>query len=170
MGESLSTPIDASQRVRQGCILSPVLFNIFISDLPGILDDIFPEPAKLGNDKCLSSILWADDLLMISESKDGIRKMIQKLVKYSEENGLKINEDKTKCMINKNGRHIRCNIKCHNLSVTSVREYKYLRFLVIPSGETSSGIKDLRSRELYAVVQLRKKMGENLRQNLSIPF
>ena len=56
-------------------------------------------------------------------------------------------------------RHIRCNTKVDNMTITSVREYKYLGFLVTPSGEVSTGISDLKSRALYALVQLRKKLG-----------
>ena len=62
IGQTLSSAFDANQGVRQGCILSPILFNIFISDLPEILDKDANEPAKIGNDIKLSSILWADDL------------------------------------------------------------------------------------------------------------
>ena len=54
--------------------------------------------------------------------------------------------------------------------ITSVREYKYLGFLVTPSGEVSTGISDLKSRALYALVQLRKKLGVNFRENVKISF
>ena len=49
-----------------------------------------------------------------------------------------------------------------------VREYKYLGFLVTPSGEVNSGILDLKSRALYASVQLRKKLGDNFRNDVNI--
>ena len=108
---------------------------------------------------------------MISESKEGLTKMLHDLSDFSAKNGLKINVDKTKCMVfNKTGRHIRCNIKINNMTITSVREYKYLGFLVTPSGEVSTGINDLKSRALYALVQLRKKLGVNFRENVKISF
>ena len=133
IGGMLSDPFDANQGVRQGCILSPILFNIFISDLPNILDDAENDPAKLGILKTLSCILWADDLVMISETKEGLTKMMEKLSEFASQNGLKINSEKTKCMIfNKNGRHIRCNIKCGDMIIHSTREYKYLAFLLTP--------------------------------------
>ena len=123
----------------------------------------------IGPNTKLSSVLWADDLIMISESKDGLTKMLSDLVKFSAENGLKINADKTKCMIfNKTGRYIRCNIKIDELVITSVREYKYLGFLMTPSGEVSTGIQDLRSRASYALVQLRNRLNHNFRQNIGI--
>ena len=65
--------------------------------------------------------------------------------------GLKINVDKTKCMVfNKSGRHIRCAIPCGNTVINSTREYKYLGFIVTPSGEVNTGIKDLKSRAIVA--------------------
>ena len=68
---------------------------------------------------------------MISESKEGLTNMLHELLKFSTEHGLKINTDKTKCMIfNKTGRHIRCSIKCNDTKIETVREYKYLGFLV----------------------------------------
>ena len=171
VGGMLSDTFDANQGVRQGCILSPLLFNIFISDLPDILSKPENDPAKIGIDETLSCILWADDLVMTSESKEGLTKMLQDLSEFSSKNGLKINQDKTKCMVfNKTGRHIRCNIRTNGMLITSVREYKYLGFLITPSGEVSTGIKDLKSRALYALVQLRKKLGVNFRENIKISF
>ena len=171
MGNVLSDIFDANQGVRQGCILSPILFNIFISDLPEILNSQKNNPAKVGSNEILSCILWADDLVMLSESKEGLTEMLNDLSDFSSKNGLKINADKTKCMVfNKTGRHIRCNIKVDNMTITSVREYKYLGFLVTPSGEVSTGISDLKSRALYALVQLRKKLGVSFRENIRISF
>ena len=72
--------------------------------------------------------------------------------------------------INKTGRNIRCNIKINSMLFTSVREYRYLGFLIAPSGEVSTGIKDLKSRALYALVQLRKKLGVNFRENIKMSF
>ena len=106
IGNTLSSAFEANQGVRQGCILSPLLFNIFISDLPEILDNDKNEPAMIGTTTKMSCILWADDLVMFSESKNGLTNMLNDLAEFSCKNGLKINSDKTKCMFfNKTGRH-----------------------------------------------------------------
>ena len=52
--------------------------------------------------------------------------------------------------------------------ITSVREYKYLGFLVTPSGEVTTGIQDLKSRALFAFTQLRKRLGDSFRNNVNI--
>ena len=69
IGKHLSEPFSTNQGVRQGCILSPLLFNIFISDLPGTLKLAENEPAKIDDNNILSCILWADDLVMFSETE-----------------------------------------------------------------------------------------------------
>ena len=115
----------------------------------------------LGNDRKISCLLWADDLVILSKSEDGLQKMLSKLSEYTTEKGLKINTDKTKCMIfNKTGKHIRRNFKFGDIKIETVREYKYLGFLITPSGEVTTGLQDLKSRAMFAVSQLRNKMGE----------
>ena len=53
------------------------------------------------------------------------------------------------------------------MTIETVREYKYLGFLVTPSGEVTSGILDLKSRALYAFTQMKKKLGDNFRNNVN---
>ena len=129
--------------VRQG--FSPLLFNTFISDLPGILNLVENEPAEIDDSNMLRSIFWAKDLVMFSETEAGLSKMLYKLSEFAKSNGLIINADKSNWMIfDKMGRHVRCNLPCGNLTIASVRKYKYLGFLVIPSVEATTGISDLR--------------------------
>jgi len=46
--------------VKQGCVLSPTLFNLYLHDLPSKFDSSC-EPVKLGNTK-LSCLMLADDI------------------------------------------------------------------------------------------------------------
>lgn len=46
---------------------------------------------------------FADDVIVVADSAAGIREMIRDLEKFSEESGLKINEQKTKVMVFKKG-------------------------------------------------------------------
>ena len=164
VGNHLSEIINPNRGVRQGCVLSPLLFNIFLADLPAIMNSAEHEQPGIGEGKNLSCLLWADDLILISKTEEGLAKMLSKLSEYSGENSLCINTDKTKCMIfNKNGRLIRRNFKIGDTIINTVREYKYLGFVVTPSGEINSGLKDLRSRANRAITLLRRKLGVGFR-------
>ena len=52
--------------VRQGCTLSPLLFNIFLNDLPPVFSNIPSDPVILPNETKLNCLLYADDLVILS--------------------------------------------------------------------------------------------------------
>ena len=105
--------------VKQGCVLSPLLFNMFISDLP----DIFTadcDPVTV-NSLSTNSLLFADDLVMLSESAEGLQNCIDKLEGYCNKWGLCINQSKTKVIIfNKGGMKISKFRFCVNNQVIDV--------------------------------------------------
>ena len=57
--------------VRQGDNLSPNLFKIFINDLPRSFDE-HCKPVSLNSYK-LNSLLYADDVVLLSESAEGLQ-------------------------------------------------------------------------------------------------
>ena len=94
---SFSKPIKSNTGVKQGCNLSPLLFNIFVNDI----HDIFSEscnPLKM-NSTQISSLSFADDLVILSETSVGLRNSLNKLETYCKNWGLAINSKKTKVVI-----------------------------------------------------------------------
>ncbi len=83
--------------VRQGCNLSPLLFSLFISGLE----------AKLGRNNAgaglqsadIDLLMYADNIVMMSASEDGLRKHLQSLDKFCACMKLEININKTKVSI-----------------------------------------------------------------------
>ena len=67
--------------VRQGCNLSPKLFNILINDIPKIFDGSC-EPVKLGSVK-LNCLMYADDLVLLSSSEAGLQECLRRLHQYT---------------------------------------------------------------------------------------
>ena len=79
--------------VRQGCNLSPMLFNIYVNDLIEELQDSDCQPAKIQN--CpINCLMYADDLLLISESWEGLTRSLDKLDIFSDKWKLTISEKK----------------------------------------------------------------------------
>ena len=70
-------------------------------------------------------------------------------------------------IFNKTGRHFRQKFFLNGTELENVREYKYLGFIVTPSGEIRTGLKDLRDRRLKAFYSLKNKMGESFKRNVS---
>ena len=95
--------------------------------------------------------------------------MLERLKTYTDENGLTLNIEKTKVIIfNRSGRHIRRNFYFGNDKIETTRQYKYLGFLVTPSGEITSGLKDLKDRAHKAFYSMKFKLGHLFRRNPSI--
>ncbi len=160
IGNSITNIFVVNQGVKQGCILSPLLFNIFLSDLQAKLETTGNTPAEISPNETLGCLIWADDLLLLSQTETGLNNMLNTLNKFSQDNGLTVNMDKTKVMIfNKTGRHMRRNFYIGNQKVETTREYKYLGFKITPSGGINSGLTDLKDRALKAFFKLRNKMG-----------
>ena len=52
-------------------MLAPLLFNLYISDLSEVLDEVPPYAPSMGG-QCLSNLLYADDLLLLAQMPIGL--------------------------------------------------------------------------------------------------
>ena len=118
--------------IPQGDSLSPTLFCLYLNDFFCALRSNVTEtdPALIGNIK-VASVAYADDILLLSQSKEGLVKQIKLIQTFCSKNGLKINYEKTKIMIktkNNENRYSYLKIASENItcSIEIVNEYKYL--------------------------------------------
>ena len=168
VGDKITNAFMINQGVKQGCVLSPLLFNIFLSDLPELLTSPECRPVRLANSECLGGLFWADDVIMLSESDEGLSEMLTKLGNYSRQNYIEINISKTKAMVfNKSGRFYRNAYKLGEGFISSTNTYKYLGFIFTPSGEINSGLKDLKDRGLRAYYKLKQGLGQYFRLHIN---
>ena len=61
--------------LRQGCILSPILFILFINDLANVINQM-KKGVKFRN-KLISILLFADDLVILAESKEDLEELLK---------------------------------------------------------------------------------------------
>ena len=157
-GNVRSDFFDLDLGVRQGCVLSPLLFNIFLSDLAKKFQSL--DGKFILGQSSINALFWADDLLILTESEKQLKILLKTLEEYCETNELVINSKKTKCMIfNKNGRLIRSSFTLNGIQLENVRQYKYLGFVLTPSGEINTGLRDLRDRALKAFMAIKNNLG-----------
>ena len=77
--------------------MSPLLFNIFVDDIRHIFDKECDPVIDLGIP--LSRILYADDLAMISTSKQGLTTCLSKLEMYCQKWQLEVNTKKSEIIL-----------------------------------------------------------------------
>ena len=93
---NLSPKLSASLGVKQACCMSPLLSNIFQNNLHDTFTNC--DPIVLENIS-FSSISWTDDLLLMSTSKEGLHRYLDKLHGYCAKWGLEVNASKAKVMV-----------------------------------------------------------------------
>ena len=84
--------------VRQGCNLSPMLFNLFVNDIFDLFDNAKRDPVKLQT-KLIHCLMYADDLLILSETENGLTKSLERLSNYAKKWKRKISAKKTKIIV-----------------------------------------------------------------------
>ena len=84
------------QVVRQGCILSPYLFNLMAELLMRMALDGYEGGFRIGG-WCITNLRYADDIL-IASSEEELRDMVNRLHVAATKTGMKINAKKTELM------------------------------------------------------------------------
>ena len=171
LGE-MTKEMDINRGVRQGCVLSPTLFNLFLSDFSTKLS-LNPNitPVKLDETCFLPCLIWADDILLLSETKDGLQSQLNEFSNYSKDNLLPVNITKTKCMpFHKNGKLIRNGFSFENAALEEVSEMMYLGFLVRNNGSITVALKNLSERALKALYKIKNSMGSGFYRDMYVSF
>ena len=86
------------KRVRQGCILSPCLFNLYAEY---IMRNAGLEKAQAGikiAGRNINNLIYADDTTLMAESEEELKNLLMKVKEESEKVGLKLSIQKTKIM------------------------------------------------------------------------
>ena len=155
-----SFPIQTSIGLKQGCCLSPILFNMYINDLHQIFgEDCAPTSLNGLN---ISSLSFADDLVLLSQTKEGLANCLNHLENYCNTWGLKVNDDKTKVLVF--NRPFTKNIKNLNYfidgkKIVTVKSYTYLGIEVTNTGNFQLACKSLYQKSLRAMFSLYAAIG-----------
>ena len=126
-GSEISASFTVSNGVRQGGVLSPILYNVFICDLSILLSQ-----CKVGcfyNDVCMNHLLYADDSVLLAPSPNALQKLLNVCDKFATENELIFNPKKTKCICFTSKKLSKISIPCLYLNgniLAWVQEQKYL--------------------------------------------
>ena len=143
--------------LRQGCNLSPQLFNMYINDLPGLLRLGKCDPVKL-NDSNINMLAYADDMLILSNSEKGLQKALNILQIYCNKWQLIVNEKKTKIIVF-NKTVVNSKFIYDGTQLEIVKQHTYLGLKLHQSGSFTAAIKDLvvrAQKALYGAMSMIK--------------
>ena len=158
--QGLTPEFSSDTGVKQGCVISPTLFNLFLNDLPKAISGNDTDPIYM-NEKALNCLMYADDIALISKSKEGLQTTLDRLSEYCNTWHLTINTNKTKIVIfNKTGRVIN-NVKffINNSEIEIVKEMKYLGIIFNNNCTYNSATENLKGKALKALFKLYKSFG-----------
>ena len=91
----------ANSGVRQGCIISPCLFNVYMDAVIKVKIGMGRSRMRFqeGREWILPGFLYADNLVLCSKLKEDQRAMVGCFVEVCKRRGLKVNAGKRKMMV-----------------------------------------------------------------------
>ena len=160
MGNRTTQYFKCKKGVRQGDPLSPLLFNIFINKIFDNLNEANCDPVTLNGIDNINALAYADDIVLLSTSKDGLQKALTIVHQYCQDWRLKVNCKKTKCMTFSRGtQKEKTQFKMGGEVLENVKEYKYLGIIINKKNCTfTPSIKALRNKATRALYAIKAKV------------
>ena len=153
--------------VRQGCSLSPTLFNIYINELAVQLEQS-AAPGLLLHDTEVKFLLYADDLVLLSPTEKGLQQNLALVEDFCQNWALTVNLKKTKIMIFQ--KKARCQenkfeFLLGNTALEHTLNYTYLGLTITASGSFSKAVNALKEKARRALYAIKRKL-----QKIVIPI
>ena len=159
-----SDSFNVDQGVAQGCSLSPTLFSVFINDLLKKVKEA-ELGIQLSSGKTIGRMLFADDFVGVSDSKESLQKLIDVVYSYCSKWRLRANVIKSVVMVFSKDAVNGC-WKWGEHSLPKVSSYSYLGIDFSSNGAWDMHIKKLLDNGRKKVNQLHKVISKR-RVNLS---
>ena len=138
VGDELTEVVDIKRGVRQGCVMSPDLFNLYGEVIMREIEGV--EGFSIGG-RNVNNIRYADDTVLVADSVEKLQRLVDGVSRASEEKGLKINREKTECMVvSKLSETPACSIHIEQEPVSKVEQFQYLGSVITADARCSTEI------------------------------
>ena len=161
-GKFESDIYEVTNGLKQGCNLSPCLFNLVVTDLDSMLED--HEGVNFG-DHTIRGLYYADDIVLLAHNEQSLQAMLNTTDCFAKKWGLAFNDTKSQVLVI----GAKFNNKQWSLGEKSIKEtrfYKYLGIIIDRHLKDSVHINDYiakkaKNLESYTRFTLAKHMDVN---------
>lgn len=165
--EGVTEEFDTKVGLRQGCVLSPLLFSLFVNDLPEALEG----GCNVGGRR-VNVLLYADDIVLMAPTAACLQHMIKRLENYCETWNLKVNLNKSKIMVFRKGGRLSSNDRWwfKGEPIGIVNEYKYLGVTLTSSLSWETHFKEKVQSTKFAISSVWGRLLNNSHVPLSTKY
>ena len=132
-------PLSVHRSVRQGCRLSPMLFNLYSELIMRHALDKWEDCIEIGG-TFYNNLIYADDVALLATTEGKLQELVNDVGKASERFGLSLNAKMTQVMVI--GRHTSSiNIMYNGAPLEQVKQFTYLGASFNEKGDTFKEVK-----------------------------
>ena len=138
LGSQVGDYFNTTVGVRQGCLLSPVLFNLFLENIMReTLDGFTPSVSVRGRPLC--NLKFADDIDLITCTNKELQELTNRLTDRSSAHGMEVSSEKSKILVNSSDKS--ANIMMNGEQLEEVETFKYLGATITRDGRSTVEVK-----------------------------
>ena len=147
--------------VKQGCLLSPLMFSFFINELAIEVSKTGKHGIQLIPDTIeIFLLLFADDVILLSNTIIGLQNQLDSLKREADRLYLTVNLEKTNIMVFRMGGHLAAREKWlyGNAVVKVTNAYKYLGMIFTTKLSVNAALSDVCKKGKKGVMEIQKSM------------
>ncbi|XP_043494714.1 trichohyalin-like [Polistes fuscatus] len=141
VGEEEAEEFLTEKGVRQGCPLSPTLFNVYMADLEEEMRKGQEGGCRVGNEK-VWSVSYADDIVLIADREEELKGMLGRFKKYLERKKMILSETKTKIIVFEKRKGKDRLWKWGDRELEEVEEIRYLGYILQKNGRNERHVEE----------------------------